>query len=259
MIKQVRIFAGVFCTIGLLAMGLFLLPFPSKSLPTSTAQAKSAPPQYAKWHYWDSTRHVAQYNLACRSVLEVQDELAKAYAEAEESEKKYVREQAKEAIFDAVTQKLLPFWNETEWDFNGTTHSPTQGVIACGYFVATILQHAGIELDRPKMGQSSSSNLVKALCDTNTVQIFQNKNFKGLWQYLSKKAPDGLYIVGMDRHAGMIAKQKGKVTFIHSRKPRLAGVIFENAEKSLTLQNSKIHVVGNVLANDALVRRWLGE
>jgi hypothetical protein len=259
-VKQVKIFIAVIFSLAVLGGGMMYMPFPQKGISnTPLTSAKSASPEYAKWQYWDSTRHVADYDLACRQVMDMQAELAKKYAEAEDVvEKKKILKEAQDAIFEGITQTILPYWNETEWDFNGTTHLPTQGVIACGYFVATILQHAGIELERIKMGQASSTNLVKALCEKSSIQTFQNKDFEGFWKHL-QKTPDGLYIIGLDKHAGLIAKKEGKITFIHSRMPRLAGVIFENAQKSLTLQRSKVHVIGNVLANNDLVKKWLGE
>jgi|GEM_PF-3087355 len=251
-----RVFIGVFCSLLLLGWGMAMLPLPAVSV---KKVEKTLLPVHAKWTYWDSTHQVYTYELACQRVLDTQTELAQEYAQADSTERKTIRAKAQEAVFEGITQKILPHWNETEWDFNGITRQPSKGVIACGYFVATILQHAGIELDRRKMGQASSTNLVRAICDTTTIQTFRNKNFAGFWQYLHQKAPDGLYIVGLAMHTGLIAKRAGKITFIHSRKPRLAGVIFEEAGKSLTLHNSKIHVIGNVLQNRALVEKWLGE
>lgn len=258
--QQARIFFGIFFSVFLLVGLLWILPLPAtKKANASPQKSPTLPAQYAEWHYWDSLSHIKTYELACQKVLDTQAELAQAYLDATPAERKNVIEKAKMAIFQGITQDILPFWNETEWDFNGITKEPTKGVIACGYFVATILQQAGIQLDRRKMGQSSSTDLVKTLCDSTSIQSFKKKNFQGLWKYLSQKAPDGLYIIGLDKHTGLIAKQKGKITFIHSRKPRLAGVIFENAQKSLTLHNSSVHVVGNVLSNQALILKWLGE
>lgn len=258
--NQIRTFLGIFLSLVLMG-GLFLcLPLPTtKPVMGSPKKPIALPTQYAEWHYWDSLHHVENYELACHKVLNTQAELAKVYLEASPQEKTKIIKQAKEAIFHGITQELLPFWNETEWDFNGITKEPTKGVIACGYFVATILQQAGIELDRRKMGQASSTDLVKALCQNSTIQSFKKKDFKNFWRYLSQKAPDGLYIIGLDKHTGLIAKQREKITFIHSRKPRLAGVIFEDARISLTLQNSSVHVVGNILDNKALIEKWLGE
>ncbi len=258
-LRIMRTLLGIVVSFFLFGFAILMLPLPTKPVAYRDKSVLKPLPTHAKWQYWDSTRAMQAYELACQSVYDKQAILAQNYSEAEPYQKKQLRIEAQAVIFEAITQKILPHWNETEWDFNGVTRAPTKGVIACGYFVATILQQAGIELDRRKMGQCSSTNLVKALCDTTTIQTFRQKNFAGFWEYLSQKAPDGLYIVGLDRHTGLIAKQKGKVTFTHSRKPRLAGVIFEDAGKSLTLHNSGIHVLGNVLENQRLVERWLGE
>ncbi|NJL11733.1 MAG: hypothetical protein HC913_01025 [Microscillaceae bacterium] len=44
---------------------------------------------------------------------------------------------------------------------------------------------------------------------------------------------------------------------MHARKPRHVGVIDEPAEQSSTLQHSSVYVVGNLLANQALLESWL--
>ena len=54
-----------------------------------------------------------------------------------------------------LVNEIIPHWYGTEWDFNGYTAVPNQGVIACGYFVSTTLLHMGINVNRYKMAQQA--------------------------------------------------------------------------------------------------------
>ncbi len=50
---------------------------------------------------------------------------------------------AGKALEESVVNKLIPFWYGTPWDFNGYTHIPGSGVIACGYFVTGSQRRSG--------------------------------------------------------------------------------------------------------------------
>ena len=213
--------------------------------------------KFVTWQYWDTLQERKNYAKILKDLKIKQAIYSTQYKKSLPEKRQQWRDKVSKMLYQDITHKILPYWNETEWDFNGVSYVPAQGNIACGYFVATILQQAGIVLNRQKMGQSSSRDLVYALCDTSTVKTFRKKNFVQFWDYLSQKAPMGLYIVGLDKHTGLISKEADRIVFIHSRKPRLGGVIFEDAGKSLTLQNSGIQVIGNVLDNQPLLHKWL--
>src|SRR5262249_39910350 len=65
-----------------------------------------------------------------------------------ESSARAIVERARRALRSAIVDTLFPAWLGTDWSFDGTTEEPRgPGGIACGYFVATILQHAGVRLE----------------------------------------------------------------------------------------------------------------
>lgn len=178
------------------------------------------------------------------------------YRNATTGQKKRIREQAKEFILQKIEDALVPYWKDTEWDFNGTTPTPRIGPIACGYFVTTLLQHAGFDIDRYFLSRASSTVMIKNLCNTKSIQKFNNNDFNDFLSHI-QKAKEGIYIIGLDKHAGMIVKSKEKTMFVHSRKPRHVGVIIEKVEDSVTLQKSKVYVVGSLLENEELIAQWL--
>lgn len=142
-----------------------------------------------------------------------------------------------------IIDSLLPCWYGTPWDFNGTTEIPGQGKIACGYFVTTTLRDAGMKINRVKMAQCVSQNLLYDLCTG-----FKKFSDKPLPYFVNevKKSGYGLYIVGLDNHTGYIYNDGKEVWFIHSGflPPKCA--LREKAISSVTLNNSRYRVVGRI-------------
>lgn len=240
---------GIVLILIVLALNYIQIPFPK--VPGYLVYTLDKP-----FEVLDLKRHLQEYEQVKADIQQKKAVLAANYQKLPAKKKKEAIEAAKEYLFQRITQDLIPYWFQTEWDFNGTTETPRKGQIACGYFVTTILKHAGIELDKYYLSRASSATLIRHLCDPqNTITIRKN-NFSKLLQHFENQ-PDGLYIVGLDTHVGFIEKKGADLFFIHSRKPRSAGVTREKVKESKTLQKSKIHVVGNLLANQNLIINWL--
>ena len=67
----------------------------------------------------------------------------------------YARSDRKDTVITTARAYLLTtidaqfeHWKGTPWDFNGTTRTPGEGAIACGYFVTTVLEQAGFKIER---------------------------------------------------------------------------------------------------------------
>lgn len=157
--------------------------------------------------------------------------------------KKHPAEENKIQLTHFITDSLLPCWYGTPWDFNGTTQTPQTGSIACGYFVTTTLRDAGLNIDRVKLAQCASEQLVKTTC--TDLQRFSNRSLEDFVAAI-KKSGFGLYITGLDNHTGFIYNDGQEVYFIHSGviAPRCA--LREKAIESVTLRNSKYRVVGRI-------------
>lgn len=160
-----------------------------------------------------------------------------------------------EYLLTTMVDSVFHYWYDTDWDFNGVTQQPHQGSIACGYFVTTTLQHAGLNIDRVKIAQQASSKIIQTLCKRESIKSFYNKNFKGLKDYL-KKSNDGLYIIGLDNHVGFIHKKDTSIVMIHSG-ANTGIVCRQRIDECGPVKHSKVHVIGNLLENDVLMKKWL--
>lgn len=162
-------------------------------------------------------------------------QLYSAYKQLLVSEKK---------LITFITDSLVPCWYGTPWDFNGTTEVPGKGKIACGYFVTTTLRDAGMKINRVKMAQCVSQNLLYDLC-----RDFKKFSDTPLPDFVAaiKKSGYGLYIVGLDNHTGYLYNDGEEVWFIHSGvyAPRCA--LKEKAISSVTLNNSRYRVYGRIV------------
>ena len=67
-------------------------------------------------------------------------------------------------LYNLVSKGLVENWVGTPWDFNGTARTPKQGSIACGYFVMNTLSDIGFKIERVKLAQVASSEMIKKLC-----------------------------------------------------------------------------------------------
>jgi len=191
------------------------------------------------------------YEKIIRSTNQEHERLQELYQSGFQTE---ARTQAKKFIQLKLSQEVFPAWYGTDWDFNGTTETPQEGEIACGYFISTTLLHTGFQVERFKLAQQSASIIIRTLCEKSSIQRFSDFD-----KFLTKtnQMPDGLYLVGLDTHVGFLEKINGEIDFIHSS--RSSGVIRERADYSSTLLSSEIFVIGNLLANPILIEAWLNE
>lgn len=156
----------------------------------------------------------------------------------------------------SIVDSIIPYWYGTAWDFNGTTQTPGNGVIACGYFVSTVLRDGGLALNRVKMGQSSSETLTYTLCNRRDVKLFYNKPLTTMLNYVQSKG-FGLYIIGLDSHVGFLYNDGTTTWFIHSKWFDEKAVVKEAAATSAVLYYSSYRMVGKISNNASLLRNWV--
>lgn len=164
--------------------------------------------------------------------------------------------EAETSLLKTVQTDLIPSWYNMEWDFNGHSQIPQQGKIACGYFVTTILRDAGYNMDRVSLARQPSSHIIKSLVDKKYVKAYSNTPIEKFVASV-KSWGEGLYIVGLDIHVGFLLYQDKKLRFIHSSYLPPETVIGEVAEDSKILISSKYRVVGKLLPNPELMRKWI--
>ncbi len=161
----------------------------------------------------------------------------------------------KELFANLLVDSIFNYWYGTKWDFNGHTKTPRNGEIACGYFITTTLKDVGIHLNRYSLAQKASSEIIKRLCDENTITRFSD--LEKLKSYLSDVNNNEVLILGLDYHVGFVVKRDGKNYFIHSNYISREGVIKEILENSDAIRSSNIYMIGNVTRNDELILNWL--
>lgn len=111
----------------------------------------------------------------------------------EEIQKLRQTKNSKDDFENYLLNKIIPHWYGTEWDFNGYTSIPNQGVIACGYFVSTTLEHIGIVINRYHLAQQAGLNEAKtlAIIDSNYFTVYGIDNL----QTKMESYADGIYFV----------------------------------------------------------------
>lgn len=144
-----------------------------------------------------------------------------------------------------IVDSIIPYWYGTKWNFYGTTEVPQTGSIACGYFVTTVLRDAGLHINRIKLAQAASVEMMKTVCYKNSLKRFSNASMQDFIAGLHQ-LENGLYIVGLDFHTGFIYHENQELYFIHASYQTPQIVIQQNVHESAILAASKYKVVGKV-------------
>jgi len=184
--------------------------------------------------------------------------LAVEYSKAENDDaKEAVLVKARQLLLTTMSDSMFVCWYGTGWDFNGTTTSPRQGNIACGYFVTTLLKHAGFLINRSHLAQLASSEMIKTFCPPDKIKTITNNQTKKLFAYMKSKS-DGIFIVGLDNHTGFIVKQGETIDFVHANYlSNVDKVIREPLEKSEIILSNGFFMVGELLYSDATITKWI--
>ena len=171
-------------------------------------------------------------------------------------ERRVVIERARIEFLSGVFEELMPHWYGTAWDFNGITEIPGEGQIACGYFVSTVLRDAGLAVERYKLAQQPSQNIIRSLTSEEHMVSFHGGRYEDFISGI-RALGDGLFIIGLDRHVGFIVQMGGDSFFVHSDGGSHRCVVKEDLAGASVLRRSRYRIVGKISADDALVGRWL--
>jgi hypothetical protein len=173
-----------------------------------------------------------------------------------ETEKERIVSQARVAVVRAIYTEIFANWYGTPWDFNGTTEVPRQGKIACGYFVTTVLRDAGWKVQRARLAQQASENIILSLTTEPYIKRFRRVAIDDFVKTVKEWGP-GIYVVGLDVHTGFIVNSGDEVYFVHASYAEPFAVVKERALDSKILQASKYRVLGRITADDEFIAKWL--
>jgi len=152
--------------------------------------------------------------------------------------------------------ELIDRWKGTRWSYSGTTETPKQGKIACGYFVSTVLLHMGFAVDRVDLARQPSEQILRTVIPEDHIDRFSWATRDTVVNRVEAQGP-GVYLVGLDTHIGFLVNQGDhKVNFCHSSsRNHKMGVVCELARTSPSLK-SRLTVVGK-LGFEPLITAWL--
>jgi len=162
--------------------------------------------------------------------------------------------EARTLLLAAMADDLIPAWYGTPWEFYGTSTTPGEGTIACGYFVSTTLLHAGFDVERVLLAQQPSEHIITTLVPPEHVTRWRDADPERVASDVAAQG-DGLYLLGLDCHAGWLVVRGGQVDMCHSSFVGPREVLCQPAATSLAFL-SQYRVTGALLNNNTL-RRWL--
>jgi hypothetical protein len=184
-------------------------------------------------------------------------------------ERALVRDRASVYLANAMIDRLLPPWLGMAWGMgkNSTATRPHQEgkSISCSYFVGAVLQGAGFQLrDRFRLGQAAALDIQKSLVGgAGKVHRFLSIPPAEL---RAKLAPldDGLYVIGLDVHVGLVVIRGDVVRFVHasytgeqvvSDEPLAEAVAIARSQRRGYFVSPLVTTTG--AGDDWLVERWL--
>lgn len=217
---------------------------PGNSRQRSATTLKASPPQ------------LPPYSNTLERIEGRRQQLARTMASTHPAQRAEVLSEARRLLQTSLARDLPAHWLGTPWDFNGISQTPGEGQIACGYFVSTLLRDTGFQVERIRLAQQPSGNIIRTLTPRSNVKRLIGKGFDEFLAELDASGP-GIYVIGLDRHVGLIAKTNESAAFIHSDGGRHKCVIVEPVERSESLKRSRWREFANLSADETLLEKWL--
>lgn len=172
---------------------------------------------------------------------------------------KDIKQDSLSKLFErALLHKIIPFWEGTEWSFEGHTSTPQSGKIACGYFVSTTLQDIGIRVNRYKLAQQSPINEARSLALNKAVKVFSEASISQNIASINAYLKEGIHFIGFDQnHVGYILKKNGDLYLIHSNYINATGVEIEPIEQSAVFNSYNTFYIVELSTNEDLLKNWM--
>ncbi|MBI1970316.1 hypothetical protein HYS47_01070 [Candidatus Woesearchaeota archaeon] len=199
-----------------------------------------------------------EYTAFLHTVDAKREQLRHTYSQAKTKAKRQtVLDEAKQLLFNSLVTHVFPAWYGTTWDFNGTSETPGEGEIACGYFVTTTLRDAGFNLPRVRLAQQPAEHIIKNLVGKDHIRRYSDASVRTMEQEIRAWGP-GLYVVGLDIHVGFLVNNGLTTTFVHSsyyNPPK--SVVSEPIGSRNPFADSRYRVIGKLDGDNETIRKWL--
>lgn len=198
----------------------------------------------------------ARYARLCQELAQQRQTLATRWSQARKPREKEAIENETRALLETKLPEMMRCWLGTPWDFNGTATAPGGGKIACGYFVATILRDAGFRVERARLAQQASENIMRSFLDAKACHRSARQPYETFAAGVHAGEP-GISIVGLDSHVGFLVNTADDFHMIHSSGSQPWCVVDEASDQAGVLQRSNYRVTGHLTADRGVIRKWL--
>lgn len=197
-----------------------------------------------------------RYAVLASELTRWRAELAARYRKARNAAERSAVEHDARVILEHTLPAMMRCWLGTPWDFNGTASVPGGGRIACGYFVATVLQDAGFQVNRYQLAQQPSGNILRSFLDKKDCVLSVGQPYDQFAATLQSAHP-GIYLVGLDTHVAFLVVNSEGFRFIHSSGSQPWCVVDEGRDQAGVLQRSNWRMLGNLTAEPKVMQTWL--
>lgn len=182
--------------------------------------------------------------------------LQERYRKAKTEKARQLVENDARVVLETVLPEMMRCWLGTPWNFHGTAEKPGKDPIACGYFVSTVLQDAGFRVDRYRLAQQPSSRILTSLIPGDDCRLMVDLPYEEFAGEVDRLGA-GVYLVGLDTHVAFLVVNPDGFRFIHSSGSKPWRVVDEGRKDAAVLQKSRWRMLGNLTADDVLLRKWL--
>ncbi|MEP2774958.1 MAG: hypothetical protein ABJQ29_09985 [Luteolibacter sp.] len=197
-----------------------------------------------------------RYETLIAEIQRWRTDLAEDYQQAGNAEERAAVERDARLILELMLPEMMRCWLGTPYDFNGTAEKPGAGTLACGYYVSTVLRDAGFRVNRYKLAQQPSENILRTFLPADSCHLRVGKDFGEYVDWVEKKEP-GIYLVGLDTHVGFIVNRVDGMHFFHSSAAGKVGVVDETRQRAGALRRSNWRLLGGLTVDPGVIRTWL--
>ncbi len=182
--------------------------------------------------------------------------LAADYKKARSSEQRLAVEYDARVLLEMMLPEMMRCWLGTPWDFDGTAEEPGEGKVACGYFVSTVIRDGGFKVNRYKLAQQPSENILRTFLPSRSCRLEVGKDFE-LYADAVEDMEHGVYLIGLDTHVGFIVNDGNGLRFIHSSGSDPWCVVEEQRAEAEVLRKSRWRMIGCLTGEADVMATWL--
>lgn len=183
-------------------------------------------------------------------------DLVDRYRNARGAEQKLAVEHDARIILEMIMPEMMRCWLGTGYDFNGVAEKPGEGKIACGYFVSTVIRDAGFKVNRYKLAQQPSQNIIRTFVGEEYCHLHVGEKYDTYADRVEVMEP-GIYLMGLDTHVGFVVHDGKGMNFLHSSGLHKTGVVEESREQARSIKASRWRMLGCFTADPDVIRMWL--